>query len=153
MKTVSSIRSKAFKVAATGATLVAAQGSLMHETGSHTFAEVESKAVVSSPAKLSTAPIEATAQANEIVFDTDAEWDGSAKERFNDLSRKFALGRLTPAQTTEYENLKILRRRENPSRSFEQIKADIEFHQAVRAAIAGLQQLIDHGTRTFRAET
>ena len=101
--------------------------------------------------KISIAPIAATAQANEIVFDNDAEWDDSAKERFNQLSQQFALGRLTPIQTTEYENLKILRRRENPSRSFEQIKADIEFHQAVRAAIAGLQQLIDHGTRTFRA--
>lgn len=153
MKTAASIRGKAFKVAATGATLAAAQGSLLYETGSHTFAEVESKAVVSSPVKLSIAPMAATAQANEIVFDNDAEWDDSAKERFNQLSRQFALGRLTPAQTTEYENLKILRRRENPSRSFEQIKADIEFHQAVRAAIAGLQQLIDHGTRTFRAET
>jgi hypothetical protein len=109
--------------------------------------------VVSSPVKLSIAPTAATAKSNEIVFDNDSEWDDSAKERFNQLSRQFALGCLTPVQTTEYENLKILRRRENPSRSFEQIKSDIEFHQAVRAAMAGLQQLIDHGTRTFRAET
>lgn len=153
MKTPVSIRSKAFKVAATGATLAAAQSSFMHQTGSHMIAEVESKAVVSSPVKFSTAPIAATAQANEIVFANDAEWDDSAKERFNELSRKFAQGHLTQAQAAEYENLKILRRRENPARTFEQIKADIEFHQAVRAAIAGLQQLIDHGTRTFRAET
>jgi hypothetical protein len=153
MKTPSSIRSKAFKVAATGATLAAAQGSFVHETGSQIFTEIESKAVVSSPVKLSTAPIAATTQANEIVFDNDSDWDDSAKERFNELSRKFALGRLTETQAAEYENLKLLRRRDNPSRTFEQIKADIEFHQAVRAAIAGLQQLIDHGTRTFRAET
>ncbi len=153
MKTASSMRNKAFKVAATGATLAVAQASLMHEMGNQILDEVESQAVVSSPVKFSSAPVEATTQTNAIVFDSDTDWDDSAKERFNDLSRKFALGRLTQAQAKEYQNLKILRRRENPSRSFEQIKSDIELHRAVQAAIAGLQQLIDHGTRTFRAET
>jgi len=37
---------------------------------------------------------------------------------------------LTQAEANEYGNLKFQRRRENPTRSFEQIKADLELHRA-----------------------
>lgn len=153
MKTASSLRSKAFRVAASGVSLAAVQASTIHETGNQTLIEVESKAVVSAPIKFLATPADSTRQDHVIVLENETEWDGTSLDRFNELSRKFALARLTAAQATEYENLKTLRRRENPSRTFAQIKADIELHQAVHAAIAGLQQLIDHGTRTFRAET
>ena len=153
MKTAVSIRNKAFKVAATGASLVAAQPAVAHETGCQTLTMIESRAVVSSRAKLGASQAEATHQMNRIVIPNESEWDENSKVRFGDLSREFALGSLSSAESAEFETLKTLRRRANPSRSFEQIKSDIEFHRAVQTAIAGLQQLIDHGTRIFRAET
>lgn len=152
MKPYPSIRNKAFKVAATGASLAIVQPVLVQETSGRTFAEIEPRAVASPSAKLVSAPAQATRQVTEVVIENEAVWDEDSTQRFGELSRKFALGRLTPAQTAEYEALKKLRRRANPTRSFEEIRADIELHRAVNAAIAGLQQLIDHGTRVFRAE-
>ena len=150
MKSFSTVTTKA--LVAVTASFAVANASQLNEVDCQNLAEIESDAVVSSPIKLSDTNVEITDQVIQI-FPDESEWDANAKLRFGELSRKFALDRLSKPELTEYENLKIQRRKENPSRTFEQIRSDIELHKAVQAAIAGLQQLIDHGTRIFRAET
>ncbi|MCX6866628.1 MAG: hypothetical protein NTV46_10505 [Verrucomicrobia bacterium] len=77
------------------------------------------------------------------MIKTEQEWTEAAKHRFGVLSRKFALGQLNPKEANEYENLKIQRRRANPSRSRKRIQADNELHLEVQTVVADLQRLID----------
>jgi hypothetical protein len=152
MKILAPIRSKAFSAAATGASLAVAQAATIQESGGGKSLTIDSKAVVSRNTKTAVPPVKTTPRVHRIALEEEAEWSDAAQVKFRELARAHALGNMTEKQAVEFERFKELRRRATPSRTFEQIHADIELHSAVNAAIAGLQQLIDHGTRVFRTE-
>ncbi len=152
MKILAPIRNKAFSAAATGASLAVAQAATIQESGGGKSLTIDSKAVVSPSTKTAVPPAKTTPRVHRIAIEEEAEWSDAAQAKFRELARAHALGNMTGKQAAEFESIKELRRRATPSRTFEQIRADIELHAAVNAAIAGLQQLIDHGTRVFKAE-
>ena len=151
MKILAPIRNKAFSAAATGASLAVAQAATIQESGGGKSL-IDFKAVVSPSTMTAVPPAKTTPRVHRIAIEEEAEWSDAAQAKFRELARAHALGNMTGKQAAEFESIKELRRRATPSRTFEQIRADIELHAAVNAAIAGLQQLIDHGTRVFKAE-
>jgi len=89
-----------------------------------------------------------------ISIPAEQEWNESAKSRFIELAGNFAIGgRLDVREEEEYEMLKDLRRTSRPSRSYEEIVADLELHRKVTEAINSLKSLVEYTTTTYPAET
>ncbi len=75
------------------------------------------------------------------------EWDDTTESQWRELTKRFALGTITDEEMKSYDNLITARRRNIPSRTFEQIRADVELQRKVNATIAAINDLVNHGRR------
>lgn len=93
---------------------------------------------------------DASSAFHTVAIPHQPEWDQSSASRFSELAGQFAIqGKLNESDSKEYANLKSLRRRTNPSRSFDEIVADHELHIRVAEAIKSLRTLVDYATTTY----
>jgi hypothetical protein len=88
-----------------------------------------------------------------IEIPSEPVWEETSQSRFEELVEKIALeGELSRVEELEYRNLKALKQRTHPSRSFDEIVADHELHKKVAEAVNSLRTLIEYATSTFPTE-
>lgn len=120
---------------------------------------VESDGVQAFDSRLIFADIEteiedASSAVHTVPIPHHPEWDQSSASRFSELAGQFAIqGQLNESDSKEYANLKSLRQRTNPSRSFDEIVADRELHVRITEAIKSLRTLVEYATTTYPAAT
>lgn len=85
-----------------------------------------------------------------IKIPSELEWNEASTAQFSHLAGKLAIqGKLSESENQEYAELKTLRRRTHPSRSYDEIVADQELHRKVSEAINSLKTLVEYAVTTY----
>lgn len=95
--------------------------------------------------------VDADSTAKTILPPPTNKWDAEAKGEYLELTKKHALQIIGPTESTRLYQLKEIRSRDTPGRTFSEIQADIEFHRNVESAIKAIQRLMSHDNGPYFA--